>query len=273
LILIFVPQIPAIMSWYRVHMSRVIMTQLEFGVEEYRRVYGELPLDLYRMHADRKRLLNGLTDTGSWTDPGACHYGNAPGYLSLCLILQGPDGNGWGPTEDFPDMKEFGPIPESPGYAVRDTRYENWRYFECPFGRPILYYMARMDSTYADITLEKHPQDELRMRYIYLINQDPWEYGSTGGDQRGADELPTGAGIMNSWVGKMHWSTRLTRSKDAAGYRYPYNPTSYLLWMAGADARFGYWVWSDQYHGFIVDPKPEDASDGRVGVCDDVTNF
>ena len=271
LILIFVPQVPAIVSWYRVHLSRVIMKQLEFGVEEYKRTYGEYPLDLYRMHADHKRLLNGLTDTGGWTDPGACHYGNAPGYYSLCLILQGPDGNGWGPTEDFPAVKEFGPIPESPGFVKRDLRYER-TYFEDPFGRPILYYLARMDSKYPDISVDKS-HFVLSTRYIYLINDNAWEHGGTAGAQRGADELAYGTGIMVSDVARMHWEIRLTRSKDASGYRYPHNPKSYVIWMAGADERFGYWVWSDEHGGVICDPKPEDSSDGRVGVCDDLTNF
>jgi len=266
LILIFVPQVPAIVRWYRVHLSRVIMNQLAFGVEEYKRTYGEYPQDLIRMHADGKRMLNWVTDTGTWTDPNACHYGNTQGSYSLYLILQGWDGNGLGPTEDFPAVKEFGPIPESPGF-VGHSLSSGRPFFEDPFGRPIMYYSARMDSQYPTI----NQGNVWRHRYMELSSQGAWKDAMK---QRGADEQSFGTSNYFMYKGwRRHWEIKLTKSKDASGHRYPYNEKSYVLWMAGADERFGYWVWSDEHSGYIADPGPEDNSDGFVGICDDLTNF
>jgi len=272
LILIFIPQIPAIMSWYRVHLSHVVMTQLEFGVEEYRRVYGSYPDDLVYWNSTRM-MAEGYGETS--------HF-HTQGYESLCLALQGPDGTGWGPTEDFPGVKEFGPIPESPGYVGTTSINPQWSpgalgkkdefgmiirtRFEDAFGTPILYYRARIDSRYPDVNDERFV---LHNRYVFLVNKEMWWF------QRGADELAYGRDCVfedkKPWA-RRHFTVRLTRSRDGKGNRYPYNPTTYILWLAGADQRFGYWVWSDQHRGFVADTDPENTSDGRVGVCDDLLN-
>jgi len=264
LILIFVPQVPAIVRWHRVHLSKVVMTQLEFGLDEYKRVYGEYPHDLVVMHANGKRMLNSITDSGQ------CTYLSTQGYYGLYLTLQGPDGTGWGPTADFPGVKEFGPVPESPGFVSRDLKYER-PFFEDPFGRPILYYSARMDSHFPYLN---SGQASWKHRYDYTVNHTQWRYGAGASNlQRGVDEATGGKAVMDGEAAPLHWMVRLTRSKDNYGYRYPHNPRSYLIWMAGADERFGYWLWSDKPRGFVADPDPENAADGRVGVCDDLTNF
>jgi len=252
LILIFVPQIPAIMSWYRVHMSRVIMTQLEFGVAEYNRVYGDYPHESVTWSSS-----DGLAEIEYW---------KATGYHSLYLMLQGPDGNGWGPTADKPAIKEFGPIPESPGFVGRHLSSGEAPRFEDPFGQPILYYKAHLDSRYPDINSSPYCT---QWRYNWGTNRNAW-YAC-----RGANELAYGTEYVFDDAkpyALMHWRVRLTQSK-VGDTRYPYNPTSYIIWMVGGDQRYGYWIWSDEYHGFIADQDPEDASDGRVGVCDDVTSF
>ena len=77
---------------------------------------------------------------------------------------------------------------------------------------------------------------------------------------------------MTRSVAIQHWMARLTHSKSPGGFRYPYNPKTYLIWMAGADERFGYWSWSQEHSGFVCDVRPEDTADG-VGICDDLTNF
>jgi len=272
LILIFIPQIPAIMTWYRVHLSHVIMAQLEFGIQEYKRVYGDYPHDLLYWNHKTMRA-DGYSDNA---------YLQTQGYEGLYLVLQGPDGAGWGPTDEFPNIKEFGPIPESPGFVGTtsvDTRYVPGAMgkedefgmitrpqFEDPFGRPVLYYTPRIDSRYPDINEDRHITN---IRYWFLCNQQAWHF------QRGADEVDYGRDCVfedkKPWARK-HWTVRLTRSKDSQGNRYPHNPTSYILWLAGGDQRFGYWLWSDAHRGFIADTDPEDASDGRVGVCDDLLN-
>jgi len=242
LILIFVPQIPAIMSWYRVHLSKVIMQQLIFGTDEYKRVYGDYPSEKLNWSES-----GGLVDFGLDT----------PGH-PLHLALQGPDGNGWGPTTDNPGIKEFGPIPESPGFVGKDLSRELPK-FEDPFGRAILYYKAHLDSQYPDISSSG------ALRYSWGPNSREW----TG--QRGANEHANYyAEHSFDKYAKLHWQVRMTASKVGAT-RYPYNPTTYTIWMAGADEQFGYWIWSDEYHGFIADENPEDPSDG-VGVCDDLMN-
>jgi len=253
LILIFIPQIAAITNWYKVHLSTMIMQQLQYGVEEYKRVYGEYPHDTIWWNAK----------TGRLEGHGENSY-SAEGYESLYLALQGPDGAGWGPTADEPGIKEFGPVPESPGFVAKELAYRQLPRFQDPFRNPILYYSARLDSQYPHVT---ESYGVWKIRYIWYTNDRAWE------GQRGADEKAYGYGgnIMYKW-GRKHWAARLTKSR-VGDVRYPYNEKSYVLWLAGGDRRFGYWVWSDEHRGFVADTDPENAADGRVGQCDDVTNF
>lgn len=255
LIAIFVPQVPAIMNWYRVHLSDVYMQQLTFGVDMYRKTYGEYPHDTIWW-------ANGRLNWGTHD----VEYLSSQGCYSLYLALQGPDGAGWGPSEKSPDVTEFGPIPESPGFVGKNiSNGRTW--FEDPFGRPILYYKARVDSKYSYLSTN---YDDRQYRYVQLTNRDAWK-------QRGADDLPYGSvGVMiNDTSGgptRTHWVKRLTASKVDATC-YPYNGKTYLIWMAGADARFGYWSWSEEVNGYVADPDPYGVADGNIGRCDDRTNF
>jgi type II secretory pathway pseudopilin PulG len=266
LIALFVPQIPGIIRWYRVHLSRTILSQLQVAVDEYKRVYDDVyPCDLVKMSDDGKRLLNWIDDKNGWTGKNTCHYGNTQGYFSLYLNLQGPNGAGWGPTKDYPKIKQFGPIPESPGFVGRTT--SGRPYFEGPFRRPILYYQARLDSTYKTL-------DEGNVwghRYMELANQNAWRDGTK---QRGVDEPPTGYSafyMQASWG--IHYRKRLTMS-EVGGHLYPHNPKSYILWMAGEHERFGYWFWSAEHGGYVPDKVLGDdgAQDGRIGFCKNFLN-
>jgi hypothetical protein len=143
--------------------------------------------------------------------------------------------------------------------------------FEDPFGRPVLYYKARLDSQWPDISVDKD-HFILSTRYIYLVNFHQWEHGGTGGAQRGADEPAYGEGKMTREVALRHWMAKLAHSQDAEGFRYPYNPKTYVLWMAGADERFGYWYWSEEHSGFVCDVLPGNAADG-VGICNDLVSW
>ena len=256
LIAVFVPQIPAIMNWYRVHLSKVYMSQLSFGIDEYKRIYGAYPEDTLYWDADASRLCVGQ---------GTTVYTNE-GYESLYLALQGPDASGWGPTQDEPGIKEFGPIPHSPGFVAKGITVLRLKpRFEDPFGRPICYYKARTDSQYPHIT---ESYGVWRIRYVWYINDKAWE------SQRGADELPYGYGVNIMYtVGRVHWAARLTRS-TVGDQRFPHNPKTYVLWMAGSDQQFGYWSWSDEHKGFVADEDPDDdgLTDGCIGVCDDLLN-
>ena len=276
LIAIFVPQIPAIMNYYRVHVSRSIMHQVSMGVDEYARVFEAYPYELARMHASQTRMINGETDgSGGWTDSNVCHYGNSKGYASIYLMLQGPDGTGWGPTTAYPKLKAFGPFFDSPGFAAGGSG-GGAAYFVDPFGRPVCYFKARVDSKFEDINMGAHGYNDYAHRYAYLTNFNQFEDTGTASPQRGANELPYNSGGVNGKMSRatatLHWEVRLTRSKDAAGWRYAENSKSYVLWLAGGDERFGYWAWSDEHGGYICDIYPEDqgVSDGVLGTCDDI---
>lgn len=266
LIALFVPQIPGIIRWYRVHLSRTILSQLQVAVDDYKRTYGDYPCDLVKMSGDGKRLLNWITDNRGWSGANTCHYGNTQGYFSLYLNLQGPNGTGWGPTKDFPKVKEFGPVPVSPGFVGRTS--EGRPYFEGPFRRPILYYQARLDSKSPTIdggSVWDH-------RYMELANQSAWKDGMK---QRGADEQSFGTSnfyMYKNWI--KHYNKRMTASETAAGRLYPYNPKSYIIWMAGEHERFGYWSWSDENGGYVPDKVLDDngATDGRIGFCKNLLN-
>lgn len=258
LIAIFVPQIPAIMKIVRVNISRSIMRQLVMGVEAYHRVYGAYFSDA--IWWDGAKLTTGNRDP---------EYLTVQGYESLYLMLQGPDGTGHGPRMGS-GVKEFGPVFESAGFIHQPASGER-PYFVDPFGRPVLYYAARPASKYEDISVSAG-HFILDTRYIYLVNFRQFEDMGTASPQRGADELPYGPGKMSRDVAVTHWEARLTRSKDAAGLRYPEEPKTYVIWMGGGDERFGYWVYSDQHGGYICDKFPDDqgVSDGVIGDCDDI---
>jgi prepilin-type N-terminal cleavage/methylation domain-containing protein len=279
LMTLLLPEIPALVNVYKVRMSEWLMATLTAGIEQYKMVYHDYPHDLVRMSNDNTKLLNSITNTGGWTDPGVCHYGNTQGSHSLFLALQGPDGTGWHPLPTDATKRrilDFGPYPESPKWVgVPGAGQPGWagasqRRFEDPFGKPVLYYQARPGNT-ADINISTFI---LNTRYIFLVNQNAWKDGES---QRGANE---GAcwpypyifqdGGTASYV---HWMLGLTKSTDKAGNHYPYNDKSYVLWMAGADEKFGYWIWSEEHKGFIPDPDPTSEIDGVKGVCDDIRSY
>lgn len=261
LVAVVVPQLAVVWPHHRSHVSRVIITQLEFGVEEYRRVYGVYPHDTVWWNP----AAGALEGLGPGYAP--CEYRRAQGYESLYLALQGPTGSGWGPTAAAPGVRLFGPIPESPGFVGHDPTTGR-PHFECPFGRPILYYKARTAGP-PTISSAFAPGDG---RHAYEVCHKAWENADR---QRGVDE-PAGAPYVfqpSSPSAKEHWVTRLTRVVGPAGERHPYNPGSYALWAAGFDERFGYWEWNSSLGGLVADPDPSDPADGRIGVCDDPTNF
>ena len=254
LLAVFIPQIPAAMNWYKTNLSYAQLKSLGMAVEEYKLTYGYYPSDV--MYWDGKNAIEG-------------DYLSSHGYRSLCLMLQGPNGTGWGPTPSEPDIREFGPLPASPGYITSDDNGR--KYFHCPFDRPVLYYRAYMDL-YEDISYDQPPIDGTNTfrwkntRYLYLVNFHAWE------GQRGANEAPAGTAKMNRDMAVKHWMPTLTMSMSGRN-RMPYNPTSFVLWMCGADKRFGYWMWDENYDGYVVDPGPENPNDGVYGRSDDITSF
>ena len=264
LIAIFVPQIPAIMNYYRVHVSRSIVHQIEMGVDEYARVYSAYPYDLARMNGAGTAMVNGDTNDGAWTDPNVAHYGNCQGSRSIHLMLQGRDGTGWRPSTTFPKVKAFGPFFDSPGFSYSPPE-GGGAYFVDPFGRPILYYRAKLDSTY-DFVASGY--DDRSHRYCQINNRDAWL-------QRGANDLPYGEGLMTTdgsdVPSRTHWLKRVTRSKVNSTC-YPENPKTFILWAAGGDERFGYWAWSDEHGGYVCDRYPDDQGnvDGVIGTCNDI---
>lgn len=241
-----------------IHLDHVILNQLSFAVDEYHRVYGAYPHDT--MWWTGSSLTSGDRD---------CEPDQAQGYDSLYLALQGPDGKGWGPTAAAPGIRQFGPIPESPGF-VRTNSLTGRPHFVSPAGRPVLYYKARLASPYPDIAQDR---PEMDTRYLYPVCRKAWENPAS---QRGANEKGSTSHFILDGTGpaaRRHWTLRLTNTRDEEGTPFPCNPRAYLLWSAGEDGRFGYWSWSRTYGGYVADPDPSDPTDGVEGACDDVTNF
>ena len=268
LIVIFVPQIPGIMNYYRIHVTRSIVLQIETGANQYEQVYKAYPYDIARI-GNNGRLVNQDSDYGMGENQAS--YLNAQGYTSIHLMLQGPDGTGWRPAAAPLDkVRSFGPVFDSPGFSYNPASGGK-PYFVDPFGRPILYLRAKMDSQFEDITVT-NGHFITSTRYLYLNNRDQFEGGGTGSPQRGANELPYGnLYAMNQAVAIMHWEERLTRSL-VNNIRFPENPKTFVVWAAGGDERFGYWAWSKEHSGYICDKYPDDQgkNDGVIGTCDDI---
>ena len=270
LITIFVPQIPAIMNYYRVHVTRSIVLQIETGVNQYEQVYKAYPYDLARMNPSGTAMRNGDTDGGlGWGAAEGADYGSCRGYTSIHLMLQGPDGTGWRPAaKPLDKVRSFGPVFDSPGFSYNPPSGEK-PYFVDAFGRAILYMRAKLDSQFEDITVT-NGHFILSTRYLFLNNFDQFQGESVL--QRGADELSTGSLFaMKRDVAIMHWEERLTRSL-VNNVRFPENPKTFVVWAAGGDERFGYWAWSKEHSGYICDKYPNDQgkNDGVIGTCDDI---
>ena len=264
LIAIFVAKIPSILNYYRVSVSKSVVQQVCMGVDDYARVYdGAYPFDLARMNTSKTRLVNGDTDTGSWGGADVADYGNCQGSTSIHLMLQGPNGQGWGPSSTYPKVRSFGPAFTSPGFSHLVSSGKS--YFVDGFGRPILYYRAKLDSTNDFVTAN---YDGRKDRYCQLYNRDAWV-------QRGANDLPSGGtaamGTQSSEAIFQHWLKRITISKVGVTC-YPANPKTYIVWAAGGDERFGYWKWSEEHGGYICDKVIDDegTQDGIIGTCDDI---
>jgi prepilin-type N-terminal cleavage/methylation domain-containing protein len=261
LIAIFVAKIPAILNYYRVSVSKSVVQQVCMGVDNYAQVYdGAYPFDLAKMNASKTALLNGDTD-GTGSD--ACTYLSAQGPTSVHLMLQGPNGQGWSASSTYPKVRSFGPAFASPGFSHLISSGKSC--FVDGFGRPILYYRAKLDSANDYVT---DSYDGRKDRYCQLNNRDAWV-------QRGANDPPVGGSGAMSDPGStaifQHWKKRITISKNGMTC-YPANPKTYIVWAAGGDERFGYWKWSEEHGGYICDPKVDDegTQDGIIATSDDI---
>jgi len=282
LLAILLPEVAPLINAFKVMRSRWELETLCTGVDKFKQVYGEFPHDTIWWDTAKTPSLRGypISSAGAadFRDP---EYLKTQGDFSLWLSLQGPEGLGWkrgtgtdpvGPLGAGSGKKDFGPFPESPSNVGVDQSSGRRRFVD-PFGRPVLYYKARLswnEDISGSIGTSNLP------RYIYQVCQSYW---SPRVEQSGANESSTGIPphYMNTAANhKYHWQCALTASKTETGrtaIRLPKNPKTYLIWMAGGDTKFGFWQWSDQHNGYIVDPDPEDPTDGVAGVCDDVTNF
>ena len=235
LMALLVPEIPALINFHKVVLSKSYMQTLCDAIREYKRVFGDYPSDWCRWHKmnshaggctkNDDHMLNGDTDTvgllgpnNAWIDPDVAHYGNCQGHTSLYLSLQGPDEAGWGPTTLYPRVFQFGPVPENPAYVARDRIYNvNLKTFVDPFGNAVLYYKAR--TSWPNEISEGTGLGTGRMpRYVWQVEQYTWWSES----QRGANEgacYPTPF-LMHEGVaskGPVHWRIRLTKNKIGSG--------------------------------------------------------
>ena len=272
MILILAPTVPQILTQYRVNVSKTLLATLSTGVESYKHVYGEYPVPNGYL-ANGQLLLNGV------------YWQNTQGYQSLYVTMQGPGGMGWGPHldeaypgEDLSGLLEFGPYPPSPdnvgclGNGLSNGCY--WAFLDA-FDNPVCYWKANMGS-YAEFHYPCGEGTDAAYgqgRYAYNVNH----HAALG--QKGADEpldWHYKSRVFEWWDpdAVKHWALKLRKGgADAAGRWYPHNSSSYLLWMAGGDQLFGYWEWSEEHDGYVVDQDPTDPNDGWQGTNDDITNF
>ncbi len=269
MILILAPTVPQVLTQYRVNVSKTLLATLSTGVETYKHVYGEYPPQNGHL-VNGQFLLNGV------------YWQNTQGYQSLYFAMQGPGGLGWGPhlAEAYPNpppdvdykaVLEFGPYPPSPANVGTD-RFGYWM-FEDAFDNPVCYWKANMSSFAEHHWPLTDGAEYGHGRYSYNINH----HAALG--QKGADEpldWHYRSRVFDWWDpdAVKHWALKLRKGgADAAGHWYPHNSSSYLLWMAGGDQLFGYWEWSEEHDGYVVDQDPTDPNDGWQGTNDDITNF
>ncbi len=272
MILILAPTVPQVLTQYRVNVSKTLLATLSTGVESYKHVYGEYPPGCLRNPPGLLYMNNNIALVGDYTD--------SQGYHSLYVAMQGPGGMGWGPHldevypgEDLSGLLEFGPYPPSPSNVGTD-RYGH-EMFEDAFDNPVCYWQANM-SSFAEFHYPCGPGTDAAYghgRYTYNVNH----HAALG--QKGADEpldWHYKSRVFEWWDpdAVKHWALKLRKGgADAAGRWYPHNSSSYLLWMAGGDQLFGYWEWSEEHDGYVVDQDPTDPNDGWQGTNDDITNF
>ncbi len=217
LMALLVPVLPRILAGNQEKQSRMFVSQLSTGLENYRMVWGSYPSDNM---IENPHQLDG-------------------GGMSLLLALQGPQGTGWSRVKHKVD-RDVAPFFES----LRDARQATKRdrqVFVDSFGGPVLYYSAKMDKM-ATLT-EKYDNN----RYRFSVGRDDWyQQKDDDGTALGDD------GSRVHWKQKLTQKREYVQGKLV---EVPFNLTSYLLWTPGADRRFGYLTYRDSDKKFIWDLK------------------
>ncbi len=220
LMALLVPVLPRILAGNQEKQSRMFLSQLSTGLDNYKLVWKSYPPD-YLAHATQDAR------------------GYDCGGRSLVLALQGPEGTGWSRQKHKVD-RDMAPFFES----LRDARQATKRdrqVFVDSFGGPILYYSARM---YIAATLSNKYYDN---RYQYRVARDDWY------QQKDDDGTALGDGGANE-----HWKKKLTLKREYVQGKLvevPHNQNTYILWTPGADRRFGYLTYRDSDKKFIWDLK------------------
>jgi hypothetical protein len=198
-----VPILPNITSGANDKKTRILYTQIEVGLLEYKRIYGQFPSDI--MAADND-------------------WGGSGGPRSLLWALQGPQGFGWR-IEQHNVSREFGPYFDD----LRGMVHRQGGAFADAFGNRIMYHDALMRNANS-----LSDSNSRRWRYWYRSAESHWT-----GANRDDDNVPLRNGGEAPTFYLDHWRQRLTQT-TAEGIRIPYRPETFILWSAGEDRRLGY---------------------------------
>ena len=241
---------PEVSRAIKVNQTQNFISALELGVYRYKRIFGAFPPS---QRAER-RDGNGNVVYYNPYDEGAPVFQQGESMLYLYIALQGPESFGW-TRADHGVSAEFGPFFEAGASNIGELRLsgsnsEPWPVFTDNFNTWILYQKANKSNP---PNLDSN--NPWSNRYSY------WTLRAIWGRQKGIGGWGAG-GMWN--VYSAHWKKKLTAVKRG-GSRIPYNPDTFVLWSAGPDEKFGYWVYDDDELGMQFDLK--------TGTCDDITNF
>lgn len=241
--------------------ERLLMT-LEIGCQRYKQVFGTYP----PCGAERQMFSPyGRIDSFK-KNFKPCDQESSEYYLYLAL--QGPEGFGWS-VDDHEVSADFGPFLEGGSINTGQREIGNTGYFGPvlldAFNSPILYLKAQMSP--------KVFSDHLDAGNSRAPRYDCWCLRAIFGGQSGIGGWQAG-GMWNYYAA--HWKLKMTAqyAEDSEGKMryYPHNPDSFVLWSAGPDEKFGYWIYDEENNGYDF-IRSTSESQLRKGTCDDITNF
>jgi prepilin-type N-terminal cleavage/methylation domain-containing protein len=253
---------PDVVRNIKIMQTKNFLMTLEMGCQRYKEVFGSFPPD---------GAESGYAGGNTRLDPYPAHRPlpdeQRRAIGALFPGLQGPKGFGWS-KEEHGIAVDFGPVLESGsshlGKALIASNLQGDVFLDA-FNVPIMYLKAHTNPRTHTDHLDDLPGGTVKKRYNSWICRVPFG---------GQDGIGGWQGGKMYDVYEAHWKKKLTAryAPDAKGVMryYPYNPDSFVLWSAGPDERFGYWIYDKDANGYDF---IRSANKLNEGTCDDITNF
>jgi len=256
LIMVLAPTVPKIVDMAKVKVTESMLGNLGTGLEQYKRTYGSYPSD--RMIWVNNRYVESGLGAGA---------GEPTGANSLYLALQGPHGEGWKDFGNSGDegIMEFGPMFAAEGGNVGYPQSGGAMSFLDSWGKAVLYLKSRPKQGVPQgaISVTANWNSALGLNRNRYFWSRQWPANESIGENYGN---------ITTYQWHPMWLKDHTQAIRNDVY-FGVNSSSYVLRSAGQDRRYGFWLWDDEYEGYVLAPLTTDPTHADLYKSDDIVNY